>query len=274
MVHEKIKLFEEKEVFLTTYVQDKIGALAEEDGRPAILVLPGGAFSSICPFEGEPVALTFLQKGFNCFVLEYTVGDNCRYPDILIEVSKAIKTIRDNAEKWGVNPQRVAVMGFSAGACLAGMSATQWNDPQISASLGVKPEYIRPDSAVIAYGFWDNSGTVWNNPEFDIPEAADFMRSCPPQLDLINYVGPHVCPMFVWHNQNDAYAPVVNCLMITERLCALKIPVELHLYSGGEHGMSVSSPLVYRDERWKAVLESNPSVALWVDMCADWLEKL
>lgn len=274
MIHERIKLFDEKDVFLTTYVHDSIGAYCERDGRPALIVLPGGAFSYHCLFEGEPVAVTFLQKGFNAFVLEYTVGDDCRFPDVLIEVSQAIKTVRDRAEEWNIDPHRVSLMGFSAGACLAGMSATQWNDPTISDALGVKPEYIRPDSAVIAYGWWDNSGTVWNDPEFYNPEASNFPKSCPPQLDLINYVGGHVCPLFVWHNQRDRYAPVVNSLMIAEKLCALKIPIELHLYSGGEHGMSVANPLVYRDEASKNLIEANPNVSMWVDMCVNWLRGL
>lgn len=271
MLHEKIRLFPDKPVYLTTYIHEDIGTYGTGNGRPAIIVLPGGAFAFLSPFEGEPVALTFMQKGFNTFVLEYTVGDDCRYPDILIECSAAIKLVRDRAEEWRVDPGRVSLMGFSAGACLAGMSATQWNDPQVAAALGVQPRYIRPDSAVIAYGCWDNSGTIWNDPEFVNPGASRFPKSCPPQLDLIHYVGEHVCPLFIWHNQQDKYVPVRNALMAAEKLCALKIPVELHLYTGGEHGMSVANPLVYRDEADKRLIEQNPNVSLWVEMAANWL---
>ncbi len=274
MIHERIRLFEDKEVYLTTYVHDAIKTCGSEGGRPAIIVLPGGAFAFLSPYEGEPVALTFMQKGFNTFVLEYTVGDNCRYPDVLIECSKAIQTVRDHAKEWNTNPHRVSLMGFSAGACLAGVSATQWNDPQIAAALGVKPEYIRPDSAVIAYGCWDNSGTIWNDPEFVNPGASRFPKSCPPQLDMINYVGDHVCPLFVWHNQKDRYVPVRNALMITEKLCELKIPVELHLYTGGQHGMSVANQLTVRDNAEADLVRLNPNVAMWVDMADNWLKAL
>ena len=274
MIHKRIKLFEDKEVYLTTYIHDDFGAYGTENGRGAIIVLPGGAFAFLAPNEGEPVAVTFLQKGFNTFVLEYTVGDDCKYPDVLIECSKAIQVVRDNAEAWNIDPHRIALMGFSAGACLAGVSATQWNDPQIAEALGVEPAYIRPDAAVIAYGCWDNSGTIWNDPEFVNPDASQFPKSCPPQLDMIHYVGEHVCPLFVWHNQKDKYVPVRNALMIAEKMCELHIPVELHLYTGGEHGMSVANELSYRNEEEMRLSQENPNISLWVDMAANWLKSL
>lgn len=274
MIHKRIKLFENKEVYLTTYIHDNFGAYGTENGRGAIIVLPGGAFAFLAPNEGEPVAVTFLQKGFNTFVLEYTVGDDCKYPDVLIECSKAIQVVRDNAKVWNIDPHRIALMGFSAGACLAGVSATQWNDPQIAQALGVEPTYIRPDAAVIAYGCWDNSGTIWNDPEFVNPGASQFPKSCPPQLDMIHYVGEHVCPLFVWHNQKDKYVPVRNALMIAEKMCELKIPVELHLYTGGEHGMSVANELSYRNEEEMRLSQENPNISLWVDMAANWLKSL
>lgn len=274
MINKKIRLFENKEVYLTTYIHDDIGTLGTEKGRGAIIILPGGAFASLSAFEAEPVALTFMQKGFHTFVLEYTVGDDCRYPDVLIECSKAIQVIRDHAAEWKINSDKVTLMGFSAGACLAGVSATQWNDPEIAEALGVEPTYIRPDAAVIAYGCWDNSGTIWNDPEFVNPGASQFPKSCPPQLDMIHYVGRHVCPLFIWHNQNDKFVPVRNALMITEKMCELKIPVELHLYTGGEHGMSVANELAFRDEESRKLNMDNPNVSLWVEMAANWLKSL
>lgn len=239
MIHKRIKLFEDKEVYLTTYIHDNFGAYGTENGRGAIIVLPGGAFAFLAPNEGEPVAVTFLQKGFNTFVLEYTVGDDCKYPDVLIECSKAIQVVRDNAESWNIDLHRIALMGFSAGACLAGVSATQWNAP-----------------------------------EFVNPGASQFPKSCPPQLDMIHYVGEHVCPLFVWHNQKDRYVPVRNALMIAEKMCELKIPVELHLYTGGEHGMSVANELSYRNKEEMRLSRENPNISLWVDMAANWLKSL
>lgn len=182
--------------------------------------------------------------------------------------------MRERAQEWHTDPKRVSLMGFSAGACLAGMSATQWNAPEIAAALGTESAVIRPDAVVAAYGCWDNSGTIWNDPEFVNPGASRFPKSCPPQLDLINYVGDHVCPLFLWHNQKDKYVPVRNCLMIAEKMCELKIPVELHLYTGDQHGMSVANPLCYHDAGDKTLADENPNIQLWTEMCANWLNSL
>ena len=102
-------------------------------------MLPGGAYAFLSDTEAEPVALTFLKEGFNTFVLRYSVGKFCTYPEILEEVSKAIWAVRSRAKEWHIDPDAIVLMGFSAGACIAGMSATQWNTPGLAARLGVPP---------------------------------------------------------------------------------------------------------------------------------------
>lgn len=94
------------------YIDQLSTIIFKENGRSAIIILSGGAFAFLSPFEGEPVALTFLQKGFHTFVLEYTVSDNCRYPDVLIEVSAAIKLVRDKAKEWHTDAGHISLMGF------------------------------------------------------------------------------------------------------------------------------------------------------------------
>ena len=91
MIHEAISLMEGKEVTLITYIHDQ----SEQGGfqiekRPAVIIMPGGAYSFLSDTEAEPVALTFLKEGYNTFVLRYSVGDDCTYPEILEEVSLAI----------------------------------------------------------------------------------------------------------------------------------------------------------------------------------------
>ena len=133
MFHKTIPLIENRNVTLTTYIHDQ-----SEQGdfqikkRPAVIVMPGGAYSFLSDTEGEPVALTFLKEGYNTFVLRYSVGDACTYPEILEEVSLAIWQVRSRAEEWHINPDGIVLMGFSAGACLAAMSATQWNTPGLA----------------------------------------------------------------------------------------------------------------------------------------------
>ena len=186
-------------------------------------------------------------------------------------MSKAIWEVRSHAEEWNINPEGIILMGFSAGACLAGMSATQWNTEGLAERLGLKPEDIRPDAAVIGYGAWDNSNTIQHDPVFYNPDAAKIAQDCIPQLDLINYVGRHVPPLFIWHNRYDKYVPASNPLMIAARMYELDLPFEVHVFEGGEHGMSVCNSLSSSDEKKKKLRLENPNVGYWVPMCVNWI---
>lgn len=275
MIHEKIFLSENKETHLVTYIHDKSTRRNYQiSPRPAIIVVPGGAFSMISDKETEPVALTFMKEGFHTFVLNYTVGDECQFPQILEEVSQAILIVRQHASEWDVDPNAIVLMGFSAGACVSAISATQWNNPDIALKLEVSSEELKPNAAVIGYGAWDNTNTIQKNPQFYNPEAANIARNCTPELDVINYVGQHVPPLFIWHNLYDQYVPAINPILIASKMLEYQLPFELHLFQGGEHGMSVCNDLSSYNEKGKQLLADNPNVAYWVPMCVNWLKKM
>ena len=130
---EKIYLdTENTEVFLDCYIADSLNGYK----RKAMLVIPGGGYGCICSDrEGEPIAQAFIAKGYNAFILHYSVGGRRAFPAQLIEASMAIKHIRDNAENYGIDPKNVFVVGFSAGGHLAGCLATMWQKDDIYAEL-------------------------------------------------------------------------------------------------------------------------------------------
>ncbi len=274
MICETINFTDDGRVNLRTYIHDESDANGLKRRRPAIIIMPGGAFSYLAAAEGEPVALTFLAKGFNTFVMSYSVGDYCKYPDVLEEISKAIREVRSHADEWNIDPDAIVLMGFSAGACMAALSATQWNTPGLCERLGVSFEDIKPNAAVIAYAPWDNTNTIQRDPEFFNPNAAAIAKDCTPELDFINYAGTHMPPMFIWHNRYDKFVPAINPVMIAAKLYELKLPFELHIFQGGEHGMSVCNSLSSFTEEKKKLCEENPNVGLWVPMCENWINKL
>lgn len=275
MIHEAIQL-ESSDATLVTYVHDKSAQWDFQiDARPAVIVLPGGAYSFLSDSESEPVALTFMARGYNTFVLNYTVGEKCAMPLILEELSRAILTICRLAEEWHTNPHAIVPMGFSAGACLAGISATQWNTPGLAERVGAeRVEDIRPDACVIGYGCWDNSRTIQGDPAFYNPHAAKIAKDCTPELDMINYAGPQMPPLFIWHNRDDQFVPVTNPLMIASRMTELGLPYELHVFGGGRHGMSVANDLACHEGHMRAVCEESPSVAEWVPLAMAWIDRL
>ena len=275
MLHKTIKLKTDEKVTLTTYIHDHSEqAEFQIPKRPAVIILPGGAFSFLADWEAEPAALTFLKEGYNTFILHYSVGDACTYPEILEEVSLAVWEVRKHAEEWGTDPDAIVLMGFSAGACIAAMSATQWNTPGMAERLGVPEKGIRPDAAVICYGAWDNTNTIQKDPKYYNPDAAKIAKECTPELDMIHYTGPHMPPLFIWHNRYDKYVPAVNPLMIAAKMLELDLPFELHLFQGGQHGMSVCNTLNSYQGEYKEAREENPNVAMWVPMCVNWINQL
>ena len=96
------------DAYLDAYLADPLGGFT----RRAILVIPGGGYGAVCSDrEGEPIALAFMAEGYNAFVLHYTVGRKKTYPAQLIEASRAMVHIRENAREYGIDPDAVfAVM--------------------------------------------------------------------------------------------------------------------------------------------------------------------
>ena len=137
MIHETIPIHGGT-ASLVTYIHDRSEQSDfQRHNRPAIIVLPGGAYAYLSDAEGEPVALTFLKEGFNAFVLRYSVGDACTYPEILEEVSLAVWTVRSRAAEWDIDPNAIVLMGFSSGGCLSAMSRHAVEHARLAERLGV-----------------------------------------------------------------------------------------------------------------------------------------
>jgi acetyl esterase/lipase len=271
MIHKTINITTDGRVNLVTYIHPKEINGKAIPKRPAIIILPGGAFTWLSETEAEPVALTFLKEGFNTFVLNYSVGDFSGFPNPLDDVSKAIWEVRRNAGEWGIEPEQIALMGFSAGACISAMSATQWNTPGLAQRLGIPKEGIKPNAAVIGYGA-SLLSTIFDNTEdkeLIVPQPGKLSADRTAELDVVNYVGPHTVPMFFWHNRYDKYVPLINPILMAEKMSKHKLPFELHIFQSGEHGMSVcnelSDPLGEKKDK---------SVAVWVTLCIIWLKNL
>ena len=149
MIRETVKLMPGRdEVYLDYYGNDDRSEVAN-----AMLVIPGGGYGAVCSDrEGEPIALSYLTKGINAFVLHYSVGSEIKDPlDPLTEASLAMLHIRANAQKYNIDPARVFAVGFSAGGHLAGSLGTLWNDAELQARLPEAGDGNRPTGVVLCY---------------------------------------------------------------------------------------------------------------------------
>lgn len=241
--------------------------------RPAMLVIPGGGYSEVChEREGEPIALAFAERGLNAFVLNYRVGPTDHYPAQLIDASRAILYIRENATVLGVDPERVYAVGFSAGGHLAGSLAILHSDPDVLAALGIAKGENRPTAAVLAYPvvscFTETHGPSFENllgrPAFDI--AAE-ERSA---VSLEYNVGADSAPLFIWHTAEDEIVPTDGSLALAATYVRHRLPVMLHLYPYGPHGLALA------DKRTEAGNPAwvQPLAQRWVDDAVLWLDGL
>ena len=271
MIYEKIYFSKNENVSLQTYILEPADSRIygpQTDPRPAVIILAGGGYAMLSETEGEPAALTFIREGFLTFVLNYTVGEDCIYPTPLVEVSKAVWEVRRRADEWHIDPEAVALMGFSAGAAIAGMSATQWNTPGLYRMAGAPDaESIRPDAVVIGYG----AGNVDCMPVNENIPLGKIGRDRDKHLNLTDYVGRHVPPVFIWHGRDDRIVPADQPLSLAMKLQKYGIPYELHVFSFGQHAMSVCNSLT-RDKNKTETRYRN--IELWVTMCANWLTEI
>jgi acetyl esterase/lipase len=267
MLRKTINYSTDCRVNMETFIHEEAG-----NPRPAIIVLPGGAYGWLSDTEKEPAALTFYERGFHTFILNYSVGVYSEYPNPLNEASWAIWEIRRTAKEWGINPDGIVLMGFSAGSGVAGISATQWNIPGLYEMVGAPDAgAVRPDAAVIGYGCADNTNTILDNPKVIKPANwGKIVTDRTPQLDFVNYVSPGTPPMFIWHNRYDKYVPTENPLMLAAALQKNDLPYELHIFQEGYHGMSVGN----NNPGGNLENSEYPNVDMWVPMCVNWLNCL
>lgn len=122
--------------------------ISESRTRPAVLILPGGGYGMVSDREAEPIALRFVSMGYAAFVLRYSVKPHT-FPVALREAAMAMKFIRENCEKFEVDPGMVAAIGFSAGGHLCGTLGMMYDCPEV-ADIEL-PEKIRPNALGLAY---------------------------------------------------------------------------------------------------------------------------
>ena len=207
---------------------------------PAMLVLPGGGYVGHAAHEAEPVAAWLAGLGIHAVVLRYRVAPH-RHPAPLDDAREALAWLRGGAHGLDVDPARVGVLGFSAGGHLAASLANE-----------TRP----PDLTVLAYpviSFVDepHEGSV----EALLGPDADAARRSAHSAD--RHVSAGTPPAFVWHTADDAAVPVSHALRYVAALASAGVPVELHVFPSGRHGLGLAPDL--------------PDVARWTGLCERWL---
>ncbi|MGV3659125.1 MAG: alpha/beta hydrolase [Prosthecobacter sp.] len=208
----------------------------------AMLLIPGGSYSGIYEGQAEPFALWLNAQGITVFVLRYRLGSaGYRYPVQLQDAVEAMRQIRGNAAKWKINPQRLGVMGFSAGGHLVSTLLNHPEDGEVPGSAGLPPAPAaqrvspRPDIAILCYPVISMAtqphAASRKNLIGDSP-TPELIRKTSSELQ----VKPGLPPCFLWHTNEDKMVPPAHSLLFATALHQHGVPHEFHLYQHGDHG--------------------------------------
>ena len=266
MIRETVKLMPGRdEVYLDYYGNDDRSEVAD-----AMLVIPGGGYGAVCSDrEGEPIALSYLTKGINAFVLHYSVGGEINDPlDPLTEASLAMLHIRANAQKYNIDPARVFAVGFSAGGHLAGSLGTLWNDAELQARLPEAGDGNRPTGVVLCYPVISYSNIGHMGSFSNLLRSRTLDAAALERFSLEKHVGAHTSPAFIMHTYDDGLVPVENSLLMAQAYAQAHRPFEMHIYPHGPHGIALANKVTWGGNPDMVC----PAAARWVSDSVEWMK--
>ena len=240
--------------WLQCYVQRTPAAVSTCRLRPAVLVIPGGGYAHVSAREAEPVALRFLCGGYCAFVLEYSVSP-LRFPVQLREAAMAMGYIRQNAAEFGVDPQMVAAVGFSAGGHLCGLLGTLFDAPEVE-DIGPGP-LLRPDALGLCYPVAVSWGATHEGSFENLCGGDGELRR---RLSLDRLARPDMPPVYLWHTRDDGAVPCRNTIILAQAAEAAGVPLAMRVYSHGRHGLSTADAQVYPADN---VPMCSPEITGW-----------
>lgn len=237
------------------YILDCELTLGQDKNRPAIVICPGGGYVYCSPREAEPVALSYAAKGYHAFILRYSTGRDCAGFSPLQEISWLIGYLRQNAESWHIDPDKILTCGFSAGGHLA-----LW--------AGVAAEN-KPNGMILSYP----ATSCPNIPGADfmlklLTGKAEVTNEDAAQVDLVSQITANSPPVFLVATAEDALTPY-GALAVANKYTSFGRHYELHIFQHGPHGYSTANDVAADGS--SQVL--NSAYAQWVDLSVEWMKK-
>lgn len=206
----------------------------------AVVVCPGGGYGMLSvPKEGHRIARFLSSHGHAAAVLENRYAPY-RHPAPLIDAQRAIRTLRDRAKDWQIDPDQIGIMGFSAGGHLAGSAATLPCAEEGLVHDTIDTQRSRPDFAILVYPVVSLTHHCAHLGSRDNLLGKAHPKGLAEQLSLENAVTEQTPPTLLIHTNKDAAVPPENSILFYQALRRQKVSAELHIYEKGDHGIGLA----------------------------------
>lgn len=232
----------------------------------SILICPGGGYGMLATeHEGRETAAWLNSIGVAGVMLKYRLAPKYRHPAPLDDARRALRMVRWKSREWGLDSQRVGVLGFSAGGHLASTLATHYRDAHPLPGDAINGFTERPDLAILVYPVISLGGEHAHDGSRDNLLGKAATKNLLMGLSNETQVTAKTPPTFLAHTLADTAVPVENSLLFASALRQAEVPFELHIFEKGVHGLGLGTG-------WAGRIEPEPSFQAWPKLCETWLK--
>lgn len=194
--------------------------------------------------------------GWQVFILEYSCAERAGQYRPLRELAETVCQLRRNSETWHIDPDKIAVLGFSAGGHLAASLGALWNDSELAL-----PSQAKPDALVLCYPVISTREFAHEESAKDVSDGDNELRE---KFHLLERITQDFPPTFLWHGGEDANVVPENSLLLATELKRHGVPSKYHLFGAGTHGISTCT---------QEVETLNEACRPWISLCKAWLNR-
>ena len=249
------RIYQVSQPTLTVFQPEK-----EKANGTAVIICPGGSYKFVSfTLEGTDIAKRFVEMGVTAFVLKYRLPNDEMMIDKefgpIMDAQRAIQLVRERAKEWGIDKDRVGIVGFSAGGHLASTAGTHFNKQYLP---GKKKGNLRPDFMVLVYPVISFADSIAN-----MGSRTNLLGAGPSAEKIKEYsnelhVSKKTPPTYLVHAEDDAGVKVQNMLLFATALQENKVPFDFYLYEKGGHGFGINN---------------KTSEIKWMDLVEDWMKR-
>jgi acetyl esterase/lipase len=230
----------------------------EKANGTAVVVLPGGGYGGLAMgHEGQQIGEFFTAHGVSAFVVRYRHAGRYHHPIPMEDAQRGLRYVRANAEKFGVNPHRIGVMGFSAGGHLTSTVVTHFDAGKPDAADPIEKASCRPDFGILCYPVI----TLTDDQYVHTGSRSNLVGEDKAKWEEMSnekHITKETPPCFLFHTADDNAVPSENSILFYMGLRKAGVPAELHIYKSGPHGVGLA--------------KGNPALQGWGEVLIDWMK--